>query len=89
MTAARPYRMTPLTEKQALAELEKFSGIQFDPEVVEAFKKLIAQRPEWAKPNIHPELPRCSARASRPWASNREWFRPDLLPASERDRVSV
>ena len=56
MTAARPYRMTPLTEKQALAELEKFSGIQFDPEVVDAFKRLIARRPEWAKPNIHPDL---------------------------------
>jgi len=56
MTAARPYRMTPLSEKQALAELDKFSGIQFDPEVVEAFKRLIARRPEWAKPNIHPEL---------------------------------
>lgn len=56
MTAARPYRMTPLTEKQALAELDKFSGIQFDPEVVGAFKRLIARRPEWAKPNVPPEL---------------------------------
>ncbi len=31
MTAARPYRMTPLTQVQALAELRKFGGIQFDP----------------------------------------------------------
>jgi putative nucleotidyltransferase with HDIG domain len=37
MTAARPYRMTPLTAEQAVAELRKFAGIQFDPEVVEAF----------------------------------------------------
>ena len=37
MTAARPYRMTPLTNEQALAELRKFAGIQFDPEVVDAF----------------------------------------------------
>jgi putative nucleotidyltransferase with HDIG domain len=37
MTAARPYRMTPLTSEQALAELRKFAGIQFDPEVVDAF----------------------------------------------------
>jgi hypothetical protein len=29
--------MTPLTAAQALAELRKFSGIQFDPEVVDAF----------------------------------------------------
>ncbi len=37
MTAARPYRMTPLTPEQALAELRKFAGIQFDPAVVDAF----------------------------------------------------
>jgi putative nucleotidyltransferase with HDIG domain len=39
MTAARPYRMTPLTGEQALAELRKFAGIQFDPAVVDAFVK--------------------------------------------------
>ena len=37
MTAARPYRMTPLTPEQALAELRKFAGVQFDPLVVDAF----------------------------------------------------
>ena len=37
MTAQRPYRMTPLTAEQALAELRKFAGIQFDPTVVDAF----------------------------------------------------
>ena len=37
MTAARPYRMIPLSNEQALAELRKFAGIQFDPEVVDAF----------------------------------------------------
>jgi HD-GYP domain-containing protein (c-di-GMP phosphodiesterase class II) len=37
MTAKRPYRMTPLTAEQALAELRKFAGIQFDPTVVDAF----------------------------------------------------
>ncbi len=57
MTAARPYRMTPLTEAQALEELRKFSGIQFDPEVVAAFERLIARRPEWARPNIPDFLP--------------------------------
>ncbi|HVA85282.1 MAG TPA: hypothetical protein VNF73_03070, partial [Candidatus Saccharimonadales bacterium] len=31
------YRMKPLTADQALAELRKFSGIQFDPAVIEAF----------------------------------------------------
>jgi len=39
MTSARPYRMTPLTREQALAELRKFAGLQFDPVVVDAFVK--------------------------------------------------
>jgi putative nucleotidyltransferase with HDIG domain len=39
MTAARPYRMKPLTTEQALGELRKFAGIQFDPEIVDAFVK--------------------------------------------------
>ena len=37
MTAQRPYRMTPLTIEQALGELRKFAGVQFDPVVVDAF----------------------------------------------------
>jgi HD-GYP domain-containing protein (c-di-GMP phosphodiesterase class II) len=37
MTASRPYRMTPLTTEQALGEIRKFAGIQFDPAVVDAF----------------------------------------------------
>ena len=37
MTSARPYRMVALTPEQALAELRKFGGIQFDPAVVDAF----------------------------------------------------
>ena len=56
MTAARPYRMTPLSEEQAIGELHKFSGIQFDPEVVAAFDRVIARRPEWAAPNIPKHL---------------------------------
>ena len=39
MTAARPYRMKPLTADQAMAELRKFAGVQFDPTVVDAFTK--------------------------------------------------
>ena len=37
MTAARPYRMVPLTHEEAIAELRKFAGIQFDPKIVDAF----------------------------------------------------
>jgi len=39
MTAARPYRMKPLSHEQALGELRKFAGIQFDPVIVDAFVK--------------------------------------------------
>ena len=34
MTSSRPYRKIPLTHDEAIAELRKFSGIQFDPKVV-------------------------------------------------------
>jgi putative nucleotidyltransferase with HDIG domain len=59
MTAARPYRMTPLPEEVAMAELRKYSGIQFDPKVVAAFERLIASHPAWAHkeaPRLVPEL---------------------------------
>jgi putative nucleotidyltransferase with HDIG domain len=39
MTAQRPYRMTPLSNEQAMSELRKFAGIQFDPTVVDAFSR--------------------------------------------------
>jgi putative nucleotidyltransferase with HDIG domain len=37
MTHARPYRMHPLSTEQAIAELRKYAGVQFDPEMVDAF----------------------------------------------------
>ncbi len=43
MTASRPYRPIPLSREQATAELHKYSGIQFDPRVIEAFG-----RTQWA-----------------------------------------
>jgi len=54
MTAARPYRMTPLTPQQALAELRKFGGIQFDPEVVDAFvrTKWASGIPDSGRPDV-------------------------------------
>ena len=45
MVTDRPYRAgKPIW--QAMEELEKESGIQFDPEVVEAFKKVLADKVE-------------------------------------------
>jgi HD domain len=37
MTSPRPYRPKPLTPDAALREIRKFTGVQFDPKVVEAF----------------------------------------------------
>ena len=57
MTAARPYRMTPLTRTEALSELRRFAGIQFDPQMVEAFAKTewVRDVPDPARPNdVHP-----------------------------------
>ncbi len=34
MTSSRPYRKTPLTHEIAIDQLQKFAGIQFDPEIV-------------------------------------------------------
>jgi HD-GYP domain-containing protein (c-di-GMP phosphodiesterase class II) len=58
MTAARPYRMTPLTEQQAIAELHKYTGIQFDPDVVAAFLRVLARRPGWSAPTAPPPTQR-------------------------------
>jgi HD domain len=44
MTAARPYRMRPLSIELAIAELRKYAGVQFDPVMVDAFV-----RTSWAK----------------------------------------
>lgn len=40
MTSQRAYRKVPLTKQQAMEEIRKFSGVQFDPRVVEAFLKV-------------------------------------------------
>ena len=56
MTSSRPYRKTPLTHEQAVDQLEKFSGIQFDPEIVPVLVNLdraILDRP----PDRPDELP--------------------------------
>jgi HD-GYP domain-containing protein (c-di-GMP phosphodiesterase class II) len=51
MTAARPYRMTPLTRTEALSELRRFAGIQFDPQKTEWVRDV----PDPARPNdVHP-----------------------------------
>ena len=56
MTSSRPYRKIALTHEQAVDQLEKFSGIQFDPEIVPILVNLdrtILDRP----PDRPDELP--------------------------------
>ncbi|HEY6608177.1 MAG TPA: HD-GYP domain-containing protein [Candidatus Limnocylindria bacterium] len=56
MTSSRPYRKIPLTHEQAVDQLEKFTGIQFDPDIVPILVNLdreILDRP----PDRDDELP--------------------------------
>ena len=50
MTSARPYRKTPLTHEIAIGELKKYSGIQFDPEIVPILlgldREILDRKPE-------------------------------------------
>lgn len=58
MTSSRPYRLTPLSHEQAVAELEKFSGLQFDPEIVPVLlgldRSILDRQPE--KPDELPTM---------------------------------
>jgi HD domain len=68
MTADRPYRKA-LSIEQALAELRKFAGVQFDPEIVDAFVKTswAADVEEGGEPDLRPIplLGQHGARAAR------------------------
>ena len=48
ITGERPYRK-PQSQEEALAELRRFAGKQFDPKVVDAFCKMIAANPKLAE----------------------------------------
>ncbi len=78
MTAARPYRMTPLTQEQALAELRKFAGVQFDPVIVDAFVKThwVEGVPDAGRPAEPRQIPMLHQAAERMTAS-----RVDMGPA--------
>ncbi len=44
LTSERPYRHSKLSPEEAIMELERCAGRQFDPEIVKVFAKLLAQR---------------------------------------------
>jgi putative nucleotidyltransferase with HDIG domain len=73
MTAARPYRMTPLSTEEALAELRKFAGVQFDPEVVDAFVKTgwVENVPDAGRPNEPRPIPLLAQAAAERAAAGR------------------
>ena len=65
MTSSRPYRKTPLTHEQAVDQLERFSGIQFDPQIVPVLVGLDRSildrppdRPDELPTMLHQPLPR-------------------------------
>jgi putative nucleotidyltransferase with HDIG domain len=74
MTAARPYRMTPLTNEQALAELRKFAGVQFDPVVVDAFVRTshVDGVPDPGRPETPRQIPLIAQAAERMTATRAE-----------------
>ncbi len=74
MTAARPYRMTPLTNEQALAELRKFAGVQFDPVIVDAFVRTthVDGVPDPGRPTGPRQIPLIGQAADRIAASRAE-----------------
>jgi HD-GYP domain-containing protein (c-di-GMP phosphodiesterase class II) len=43
MTLGRPYRDS-ISEAEALAEVKRCSGTQFDPRVVKEFERLVARK---------------------------------------------
>jgi HD-GYP domain-containing protein (c-di-GMP phosphodiesterase class II) len=57
MTASRPYRPVPLSPAEALAELHRYAGIQFDPQVVEAFGRTKTANAHSAGPDDEPGEP--------------------------------
>ena len=71
MTAARPYRMTPLTHEQALGELRKFAGVQFDPVMVDAFVRThwVDGVPDAGRPATPRPIPLLQQAAERMTAS--------------------
>ena len=49
MTSKRPYRQIQATPEEAIAELTKYAGTQFDPEMVQAFVAVLQDKGEVTK----------------------------------------
>jgi HD-GYP domain-containing protein (c-di-GMP phosphodiesterase class II) len=65
MTSGRPYR-EPVAEAEALAELQRCAGTQFDPRVVEEFCRMLAD-----EASTEPALDAApERRETAPWRSD-------------------
>ena len=86
MTSARPYRKTPLSHEIAIGELRKYSGIQFDPEIVPILigldREILDRQPE--RPDELPTM----LHAGRPTEPAPEGGTPPSRPALASDDVS-
>jgi hypothetical protein len=67
MTHQRPYRMRPLSAEQAIAELRKYAGVQFDPVMVDAFVRTSWARdvPDAGRPTESRPVPLLAQAAAR------------------------
>ncbi|MDP2640080.1 MAG: hypothetical protein Q8Q16_05350, partial [Betaproteobacteria bacterium] len=48
ITSSRAYR-AGRSHEAAMAEMERVSGTQLDPDIIETFKTICAAEPEWLK----------------------------------------
>ena len=88
MTSSRPYRKIPLTHEQAVDQLEKFSGIQFDSEIVPVLVNLdrsILDRP----PDRPDELPTMLNLPPYPRDMNRRAGDPKPPPREQTSRPAL
>ncbi len=89
MTSSRPYRLTPFTHEAAVAELEKFSGIQFDAEIVPILVNLDRETldrppdsPDELPTMLHADDPRDKATSPRRTAA-------PIRPRSRQQRPKI
>jgi diguanylate cyclase (GGDEF)-like protein len=95
MIAGRPYRRA-VGHQEALAELRRQAGVQFDPEIVTLFATLFADGVPW-EANVHPrEHPHEQAVEERPPAdvhddehARRRTRRSGGAPAATADRAAA